>query len=177
MYTRGSQNFGIWRDSHASKRSVTGVPTAGLITALSISAFVAWLIYFLAIKIRTDYYILENSGLNLPKINVNEKFLSKARPMTAAVGIYKLGDKKFRFIFDSGESFEFPYESAAILKMMEKKANAVLTITMLTLTRSEHLGRVQLWLDQNVSFKDTQYIANFFTEIGFDDIDIAFEVK
>lgn len=177
MYTHATRHFGIWRDTHASRSRYGGPPAAGLIMGLATCAFVGWLIFFLSLKIRTDYFLLENSGLRLAKVKATDPVYFKQRPAAVSLGVVKLGPNRFRFLFDSGEVLEFPAQRDKLSGVLRKKTQDIVTLALLTKSHETALGRVQIWPDVSVGFDELRFIMNALSEFGFDDFDFAFEAE
>ena len=178
MFTTATKNFGIWRSTHPIQARHAGKPTFGILVALGICAFVGWLVFFLALKIRGDFFLLETADLSLARLSAKKtEGLFDNRRAAVGMGLKKLESGKIQMLFDSGETFLFPDQNSDVLAFLQERTNNMELLSMLTLTRDPAMARVQLWPDSRLTFDELNGVVETFSRFGFDDFDVAFEVE
>lgn len=178
MFTRATKDFGIWRENHNSRRRFSGRPTSGFVMALALSALVAWLAFILVWKVRGDFFLLESAQLPLPRTAASDVLFS-SRPCAVSVAIIasKNPGEGVSLLFDSGKMFAFPSQEKELLRYLDERVDTIEYMSMLTMSSSPSVSRVQIWPDRKLGRKDLNAVIRVFAEKGFDDFDIAMQVE
>ena len=177
MFTPATRAFGIWKDDHPSHRRHTGSPTLPLVTALGICAFLCWLVFFLTLRIRGEFFVLENDGLRLAKIDARDAHLSAGRQAAVRFGVRKRSAGGLALLFDSGRVLEFPRQETAIRALVDARAEEMERTGLLTLVANPAIARAQIWPEADVPPAELGALVRFLTDLGYDDFDIAMEVE
>ena len=179
MFTRSTRDFGIWKGDHPSHRRHTGSPTSAVVTALGICAFVCWLVFFLSLKIRGEFFVLENEGLKLAKVDAHAVPLKEERPAALRFGVRKHATpgEGLTLLFESGRVFRFPREEAELKALIEERTGEMERTGLLTLVANPALSRAQIWPEAGIPPSDMRALMGFLTSLGFDDFDVAMEVN
>ena len=173
MYTKATKKMGIWRHSHNSASSFRPVPTQGLVLALGAMAFFTWLVFFLVLKIRGDFFLIESSPVELLKAPSKGGYFFESRRAALAVAILPAPQGKLRFLFDTGESFVMPGKDMELTRFVAKRADAIELMAMLTMVPRNAAARVHIWPDRRLHFADLDKAIKILSRLGFDDFDIA----
>lgn len=175
MYTAGTSKFGIWKHTHRSQRRLAARHSYSLVLALGTSAFISWLIFFLTFKIRGEFYFFETSNLDIPAAAIpgEHHVYFPYRQPAAAVGIIENSEGKVSLIFDDGRIFAYPTERNELERYVKERSRRLELITMITKSNSRTIGRVQFWVEREVSFAIFHEILDLFSHFGFDDFDLA----
>lgn len=179
MFTRSTRDFGIWKSDHPSHSRHTGSPTSSVVTALGVCAFVCWLVFFLALKIRGEFFVLENEGLRLAKVEEHDPNLRAERPAALRFGVRKarVAGEGLTLLLESGRVFEFPQEEGALKKAIEQRTGEMERTGLLTLVANPAISRAQIWPEDGIPAHEMRALLGFLTSVGFDDFDIAMEVN
>ena len=177
MFTKATQNFGNWRSDHRSAGEPNPMANMSLLVALGACAFVCWIVFFVSLKIRSEFFVIENQKIELHKIASFGQAFSKERPAALKLGVVPSGSEELMLFFESGEVFKFPAEQQKIANHIQKRINEMMLTGLLTLIASPAISRVQLWPDVKTSDSDLQSLTNYLVNLGFDDFDIAFEME
>jgi hypothetical protein len=175
VFTRATQNFGTWRDSHSVRRRYLSRPTGGFVLALSAAALVAWIVFLIVWRVRGDYYLVENSLVPLTQISSQTPGLMGARRAAVSLAVFAPtnGGADATVLFEDGRIFKFPAAESDLSAYIDSRADTVEYIAMLTMRTDDVVSRVQLWPDRALSPKLLDALIRVFASKGFDDFDIA----
>lgn len=178
MFTQATRAFGIWKPEHPSHGRHTGSPTFALVVALGMCAFVCWLVFFLALKIRGEFFVLENNGLSLATARRGDPLLFEGRQAALRFGVRKpRAGEGLEILFESGELFRFPAESERVRALLDARVKEMELTGLLTLIASPAISRLQIWPEGDLPRAEMARLMRFLTAAGFDDFDLALEVE
>jgi hypothetical protein len=175
VFTRATQNFGTWRDSHVVRRRYLSRSTGGFVLALSAAALVAWLVFVIIWRVRGDYYLVENSLVPLSQVSSQTQGLFGARRAAVSLAVFAPanGGADATVLFEDGRIFKFPSGEKDLSSYIESRADTIEYIAMLTMHADEAVSRVQLWPDKALSPQLLDALIRVLSSKGFDDFDIA----
>jgi hypothetical protein len=178
MFTQATRAFGVWKSTHASQARRGANPGMSMLVAFGMCAFVCWLVFVLTLKLRGEFYVLENAGLKLETRNAHDPLLQDARPAALRFGVRDLqGSDDLQIVFESGQTLRFPSQETAMKTIMKSRVREMEITGLLTLIASPAISRVQIWPEAQVpSFKVSRLLKTL-VDFGFDDFDIAVEVR
>lgn len=178
MFTVATRHFGVWRENHVSRRRYAGSPTYGLAFALGVGAFVAWLVLFLVLKIRTEFFLVESAPFPLVELQGSESSLSPAQPVSLVAALLP-GENPgtVHLVFGEGQHFLFPEERETLLKFLSERQKRIEYLSMLTLSLSPAVSRVQLWPARGVGGAELEKVVALFSRFGFDAVDVAVRLR
>lgn len=177
MFTQATREFGVWKSTHPSHGRHTGSPTTALVVAFGMCAFVCWLVFFLALKIRGQFFVLENNGLRLMQVSRNSGALFEGRQAALRFGVRDAGHDGVELLFESGEILRHPEQEGEIRSLALRRVREMELTGMLTLVASPAIGRLQIWPEQGISPAKMSGLLRFLASLGFEDFDIAMEVE
>ncbi len=179
MFTRGTKDFGIWRESHNSRRRFSGSPTGGFVMSLAVAAIVAWIAFIIVWKIRGELYLIESASVPLPEFAVDDAVLREERPAAVSVALIasSRASSEITILFESGRVFRFPSEESELREYLTTRADNLEYLAMLAMAVPASISRVQIWPDRRVGREMLMSVMRVFSDNGFDDFDIAMKAK
>jgi len=184
VFTQATRDFGIWKADHPSHGRHSGSPTLPLLVALGMCAFVCWLSFFLALKIRSEFFVLENSGLALARTSRMETSVFEGRQAALRFGVRRANAKERAeagegvvLLFESGELLRYPQQENKITVLAQRRVSDMHKTGLLTLIANPAISRLQIWPEATLAPSDVASLLRFFTSLGFDDFDFALEVE
>ncbi len=179
MFTIATRKFGVWREERQSNLFRYRIQSRQLVFALSMAAFISWMLYIITIRVRQEFYLFESSAQNYVKLNDiknygNGFFINERK---SAIAIYVTNDKQknIKIIFDTGVGFSLPKEAVKFLDYFEEKRQNIMLTSMLMRVQDPSISRIKIWSDKSVPFNNIKYIIKLFSQFGYDDFDIAVE--
>ena len=177
MFTKATREFGVWKQTH-TQRKFQGVSYASpLIVALGMCAFVCWLIFFVALKVRAEFYVLENNGINLPKIDEHSAVAHPRREVALRFGVKEKSNNQILVLLESGDEVLFPQQKSKLDAIIEKRVQDMEFTGMLTLVASPAISRVEIWPEEGLPNIKFNALLEYLTKSGFDQFDIAMETE
>ena len=69
MFTIATRKFGVWREERQSNLFRYRIQSRQLVFALSMAAFISWMLYIITIRVRQEFFLFESSAQNYVKLN------------------------------------------------------------------------------------------------------------
>jgi hypothetical protein len=179
MFTQATKKFGVWKEEKENNLIRYRINSRQIIFALSMAAFISWISFIIAIKVRQEFFLIESAPKTYMKLNsiknINTGFFFKERKSALAVYISMDKSNNIKVIFDSGKGFILPNQAASFLDYFEDRRQNIMLTSMLMRIEDRSISRIKIWTDTSVSFKNVRYIVKIFSQFGYDDFDIAVE--
>jgi hypothetical protein len=179
MFTNATKKFGVWKEERANNVISYKLISRQFLFSLGMAAFISWIFFIIAIKIREEFFLFESASKTFIKFNdiknSNNGFFIKERK--AAISIYLSMDKSnnIRIIFENGKSYLLPSQASNFLEYFEEKRKNIMLTALIMRVDDPSISRVKIWTDKSLSFKNIKYIIKIFSQFGYDDFDIAVE--
>jgi hypothetical protein len=175
MFTRATRDFGVWRESHPSRRRYAGRPTSNFVFALWVSAFVAWIIFVILFRMRSEFFLVESLLIPLNKVDEAPAKLLPSR--SAAMSLALVADRRaagdVRLIFSDGSSFLLGKDESSLRGYLAEKMDSIEYQAMLAMRIDPAATRIQIWPEAGLDSVVLRRAVNLFATQGFDDFDIA----
>ena len=179
MFTHATKKFGVWKEENENNLIRYRINSRQIMFAFSMAAFISWISFIIAIKVRQEFFLIESAPKTYMKLNniknINTGFFFKERK--AALAIYISMDKSnnLKVVFDSGKGFNLPSQAASFLDYFEDRRQNIMLTSMLMRVEDRSISRIKIWTDKSISFKNIRYIVKLFSQFGYDDFDFAVE--
>ena len=179
MFTQATKKFGVWKEERVNNIIRYKVTSRQIMFSLSMAAFISWISFIIAIKIREEFFLIESAPKTYMKLdnikNINTGFFFKERKSALAIYISMDKSNNLRVVFDSGKDFTLPSQAASFLDYFEDRRQNIMLTSMLMRIEDRSISRIKIWTDKSISFKNLKYIIKIFSQFGYDDFDIAVE--
>ncbi|APJ04918.1 hypothetical protein [Silvanigrella aquatica] len=179
MFTFATKKFGVWKEERASNVIRYEINSRQIIFALGMAAFMSWISFIIAIKVREEFYMIESAPHSYMKLNslkiLDTEFFFNERKSAITIFITLDKNNNIKIVFDSGKSFIIPFQAAEFLDYFEERRQNIMLTSMLMRIEDRSISRIKIWPDKNINFKNIRYIIKIFSQFGYDDFDIAVE--
>lgn len=179
MFTHATKKFGVWKQENINNFMNYKIISRQIIFSLGMSAFISWISFLIAIKIRQEFFLFESAPRNFIKFNniknINNGFFFKERKSALSIFVSMNNDKKITVIFENGKEFILPEKANNFIDYLEERRQNIMLTAMLMRTNDTAISRVKIWTDGSLSFKNIKYIVKIFSQFGYDDFDFAVE--
>lgn len=179
MFTHATKKFGVWKEERTNNLIRYRITSRQFLFSLSMAAFISWISFIIAIKVRQEFFLFESASKSYMKLNSMKNnhsgFFFKERKAAFAIYISKDKSNNILLVFDSGKSFSIPNQAANFLAYFEDRRQNIMLTSMLMRIEDRSISRIKIWTDKSVSFKNIRNIVKIFSQFGYDDFDIAVE--
>lgn len=177
MFTHATRHFGIWRENHVGRRRFAGNPTANFVVALGMACFVSWLIFFLILKIRVEFFLVESASFPLAEAPEGMAGLHKAVPVALVAAVLPGENGETHVVLGEGKHFVLPDEQLNLTDYLRTRQRRIELQTMVTKSFSPAVSRVQIWAARSLPASSLEMAAGVFVQAGFDGIELAARVR
>ncbi|MBX9703964.1 MAG: hypothetical protein K2X39_07400 [Silvanigrellaceae bacterium] len=175
MFTKNSKNFGVWKQNRKSFIYSHILISKNIFISLSTITFISWLILFLTLAVKKDFFIIESFYFNSNIAKENSNSINHWRESAISVLVYQKNNKDLFLLFDDGIFFNFNYKKNILLdNYLEQRRNKIEVIYMLMKINDPKISRVKIWLDKSFKYKNISKLIGILSEHGYDDFDIVF---
>jgi hypothetical protein len=177
VFTQSTAGFGIWKSDHPSHRRHTGSPTVAVMVALGVCAFICWLVFFLTLRLRGEFFVLENEGLRLAQVSASDPALHEGRTVALRMGVRHRPGGGLALLLETGEVIRYPGEAQRLKEIVGARAFEMERTGLLTLVANPAISRAELWPEADVPPAAFDALLRDLVELGYDDFDVAMEVR
>lgn len=179
MFTQATKKFGVWKEERKNNLILYRVNSRQIMFSLGMAAFISWLSFIIAIKVRQEFFLIESAPKTYIKLNdiknIDTGFFFKERKSALAIYISMDKSNNLKVIFDTGKGFILPNQATSFLDYFEDRRQNIMLTSMLMRVKDRSISRIKIWADKRVSFKNLRYIVKIFSQFGYDDFDFAVE--
>jgi hypothetical protein len=176
MYTIATKNFGIWRSDHFSHKFYKNRSVSFLGAALFLNFISIVIVFVLYNSIKIKSYYFEIFGPSIPQFDQVEGLYEQDSQASFALSVVPTSGKVLRVTTNDGQIFTIPDELDEFKFFLDAKARNIFYTAALLMNEKIKLGKIQLWLSKDLSLERVNDLLKLFSDLGFDDFDIAVQV-